>query len=63
MRIIHDEVLCEAHGVCESIDPELFQLDDDDRLTVLQPEPGESKRALVEQAVIRCPRQALRLQD
>jgi ferredoxin len=63
VRIVHDAWLCEAHGVCESLDPELFQLDEDDRLTVLQPEPGESKRAVVEQAVIRCPRQALSIQD
>jgi ferredoxin len=63
VRIIHDAVLCEAHGVCESIDPTLFELDDDDRLTLLAPEPDESKRALVEQAVIRCPRQALSIQE
>ena len=63
MKIIHDAVLCEAHGVCEGIAPELFELDDDDRLTIHDREPDESKRELVEQAVIRCPRQALSIQD
>ena len=63
MKIIHDAVLCEAHGVCEIIDPELFELDDDDRLTIHDLSPDESKRAVVEQAVIRCPRQALSIQD
>lgn len=63
MRIVHDAELCEAHGVCTSIDPELFELDDDDRLTIHSLEPDESKRALLEQAVIRCPRQALSIQE
>jgi ferredoxin len=63
VKIVHDAVLCEAHGVCESIDPELFELDDDDRLIIHDLQPDESQRSLVEQAVIRCPRQALSIQE
>lgn len=63
MKISVDPGLCEAHGVCMSIDPDVFDLGDDDVLVILDESPAEEKRAAIEQAVIRCPRQALTLQD
>lgn len=63
MRISVDRGLCEAHGVCMSIEPAVFDLGDDDVLVLLQEEPPEDLRPLIEQAVMRCPRQALSLQD
>jgi ferredoxin len=63
VKVSVDPVLCEAHGVCMSIEPEVFELGDDDILVILEENPSEDKRALIEQAVIRCPRQALSLQD
>jgi len=63
MRVSIDRGLCEAHGVCMSLDSEIFDLGDDDVLVILQEEPPEEKRSVIEQAVIRCPRQALSLQE
>jgi ferredoxin len=63
MKIVVDRGLCEAHGVCMSIDPTIFDLGDDDLLVVLDETPPESKRSMIEQAVVRCPRQALSLQE
>lgn len=63
MKIVHDSELCEAHGVCTTIDPARFELDDDDRLTIHTYDVSEADRATVEQAVIRCPRQALSLTE
>lgn len=63
MKVSVDRGLCEAHGVCMSIDPEIFDLGEDDVLVILEENPPETKRSAVEQAVIRCPRQALSLQD
>ena len=63
MKIVHDAELCEAHGVCTTLDPSRFSLDDDDRLTIDSYEVSEDDRAVIEQAVIRCPRQALSLKD
>lgn len=63
MKVVVDRGLCEAHGVCMSIDPTVFDLGDDDLLVILEPEPPEAKRSTIEQAVIRCPRQALSLQE
>jgi ferredoxin len=63
LKIVHDPELCEAHGVCTGIDPTVFELDDDDRLTIHSYDVPEDKKDLIEQAVIRCPRQALSLQE
>lgn len=60
-KIVHDDVLCEAHGVCTTIDAR-FELDDDDRLHIHEYEVSDADRPLIEQAVIRCPRQALRIE-
>jgi len=54
-----DRELCESNGVCVRLVPEVFELDDDDRLRVAQERPPEALRARVEQAVRRCPKQAL----
>jgi ferredoxin len=62
-RIVHDAELCEAHGICTTIDSARFELDDDDRLTIHSHEVSEADRPLMEQAVIRCPRQALSLAE
>jgi ferredoxin len=54
-----DRDLCEANALCTGIAPEVFDLDDEDELVVLRPQPGEDLRERVEQAVASCPKQAL----
>ncbi len=62
MRVRVDRDLCESNGICENLVPEVFQVsEDDDTLVLLQERPPESLRARVEQAVKRCPKQALSL--
>jgi ferredoxin len=63
VRIRVDYEKCESNGLCEDAAPEVFRLGDDDNLYVLQEEPDESLRAKVEDAVRRCPKQALALED
>jgi ferredoxin len=43
--------------------PEVFEVRDDDFLYVLQENPPEELRAKVEEAVRRCPKQAITLED
>ena len=62
MRIEVDLARCEAHGICESIAPEVFRLDDDDVLQYEAP-PAEALREKVQRAVASCPAQAIRLLD
>jgi ferredoxin len=60
MKVKVDEFLCDAHGVCVDTCPEVFALDDDDdTVTVLVEEPGESLREGVETAADLCPKAAI----
>jgi ferredoxin len=63
IRIHVDFVLCESNGVCVGIDPEIFELGDDDNLTVLMPEVALDRATVVREAVRRCPRQAISLDE
>jgi ferredoxin len=63
MRVVVDYDSCESNAVCMGIAPEVFEVRDDDNLYVLQENPPEELRAKVEEAVKRCPKQALSLED
>jgi ferredoxin len=58
-KIEVDWDLCESNGVCMGIIPEVFQLEDDDTLTVLQEDVTPENEAQVRDAVRQCPRQAI----
>ena len=63
MRIEVDFGLCEANGICVGIIPEVFELSDDDELSVLAPEVTADNEAAVQDAVRQCPRQAISIVD
>jgi ferredoxin len=63
MRVVCDWDLCESNAICMAVAPEVFEVDDDDNLNLLQEEPPEDLRPKVEEAVRRCPKQALSIQD
>jgi ferredoxin len=58
-KIEVDWGLCESNGVCMGIIPEVFQLEDDDTLTILQEDVTPENEAQVRDAVRQCPRQAI----
>jgi ferredoxin len=60
--VVVDYDLCESNAICMGIAPEVFEVRDDDNLYVLQEEPPEELRAKVEEAVRRCPKQAITLE-
>jgi ferredoxin len=62
MKIIVDRALCESHGQCEYVAPELFRLDDDGNVTVAQ-DPSEDLRAKAELAASVCPALAIKVTD
>ncbi len=62
MRVVVDFDLCESNAICMQVAPEVFEVRDDDFLYVLQEEPDESLRPKVEEAVRRCPKQAISIE-
>jgi ferredoxin len=63
MEIRVDTDLCEANAVCCGLAPDVFELDDDEQLLILQPEPPQDRLDRVSLAVARCPKNALQLLD
>ncbi|MGE2688302.1 ferredoxin [Mycolicibacterium pulveris] len=63
MRVEVDRDRCEGNAICVGIDPELFELDDDDYAVVqMDPVPADHvERA--ERAIEECPRAALKRRD
>jgi ferredoxin len=59
VKIVIDWGLCEGNGVCAAEAPNVFDMDDDDNLIVLQEEPAESERANVVAAARACPKRAI----
>ncbi|MGE0216067.1 ferredoxin [Mycolicibacterium sp.] len=62
-KIEVDFGLCESNAVCMGIIPEVFQVDDDDYLHVLQDEVTAENEAQIREAVRQCPRQAISIVD
>ena len=62
MKVRVDMNLCQSHGQCEAVAPEVFELGDDDVLRWKEV-ADEALRAKVEAAVDACPMTAIRIED
>jgi ferredoxin len=63
VRVVVDRNLCESNALCMAAAPEVFELQDDDTLLVLQETPDESLRDKVDDAIRACPKTAISLTD
>jgi ferredoxin len=61
MKVTVEPDLCEANGLCVLAAPGVFDLIDDDVVDILVPEPPPDMESAVVDAVMACPKQALRL--
>lgn len=61
MKVSMDQDLCVATGMCTGLAPEVFELDEEGNLSLLDITPGEHLRAEVEEAVRNCPVAAIRI--
>lgn len=59
MRVVVDPQLCETNSICMGIAPDVFEVGDDDTVTVLLESPPESLRKDVLNAVKLCPMHAI----
>lgn len=62
-RVQVDRERCVGSGVCESLAPEVFELDDDGVLQLHREEPAADELDEVRDAVQSCPARALALAE
>ncbi|MBQ9051225.1 ferredoxin [Rhodococcus sp. (in: high G+C Gram-positive bacteria)] len=62
MKVVVDRTKCTGLGICESLAPAFFEVDDSGDLLMLKEdiEPGEL--AEIEEAVAGCPTEALKIE-
>jgi ferredoxin len=63
MRVEVDTTECEGYGVCEGIEPRIFLLGDREQVEIADGEVPPELRDRAEQAVMQCPKAALRVVD
>jgi ferredoxin len=64
MRVIRNANTCALHGECVMAAPDVFEIrDDDEVVTVLNPEPDEKLRKSIENAALTCPTSSIRIED
>jgi ferredoxin len=63
MKIEVDFGLCEANAICMAIIPEVFEVDDQDYLNVLNDEVTPENESQIREAVRQCPRQAISIKE
>lgn len=62
MKVTVDMDLCQDHGQCAIVAPKVFRMNDEGKLEY-DPNPDDSLREEVEEAVDVCPVQAIFIQD
>jgi ferredoxin len=61
MKLVVDYDRCEANAICMKVQPDVFQVDENDMLNVSTEHPSAEQLPGVREAVRRCPKQALSL--
>ncbi len=61
MRVEVDFTKCTGLGICESLAPEVFEVNDEGDLVLLKADISDDELQGVEEAVAGCPTEALRL--
>jgi ferredoxin len=63
MKITVDRTKCTALGICESVAPDLFEVQVDGSLTIMDDCPGPALHEAAREAVEGCPTGALLLEE
>ncbi|MFE6926059.1 ferredoxin [Nocardia sp. NPDC057663] len=61
MKVVVDRSKCTGLGICESLAPAFFEIDDGGDLVQLKEDISEDELAAVEEAVQGCPTEALQI--
>jgi ferredoxin len=62
MRVTVDRTKCTGLGICESLAPSVFEVDDSGALVLLRADIDDDEVRAVEDAIAGCPTEALRLE-
>jgi ferredoxin len=62
MKVVVDFNKCTGLGICESMAPDLFEVNDDGALVLLKEDITDDELQSVEEAVAGCPTGALRIE-
>jgi ferredoxin len=62
MKVIVDFAKCTGLGICESMAPEFFEVNDEGELVLLKGNVSDDELQTVEEAVAGCPTEALRIE-
>jgi ferredoxin len=62
MKVIVDFAKCTGLGICESMAPEIFEVNDEGRLVLVKEDIADDELQSVEEAVAGCPTAALRIE-
>ena len=63
MRLVVNRDLCESNAVCVRTAPDLFVIDENDKMRLLVEQPAGEQLEKARAAVRRCPRRALSLEE
>jgi len=59
MKVAVDEDRCRGHGMCTTLCPDVFQINDDGYSEVVVPEVPAGQEAAAREAIECCPEQAI----
>ena len=62
MKVVVDFNKCTGLGICESMSPEFFEVNEDGALVLLKDDITDDELQSVEEAVAGCPTEALRIE-
>lgn len=62
MKVLVDFGKCTGLGICESLAPDFFEVNDDGDLILLKEDITDAELQEVEEAVAGCPTEALRIE-
>lgn len=63
MKVVVDFTKCTGLGICESLAPDFFEVNDEGDLVLLKEDITDEELQAVEEAVSGCPTEALLLQS
>ncbi len=62
MKVVADFTKCTGLGICESLAPDFFEIDDSGDLVLLREDFTEDELQMIEDSVSGCPTEALRIE-